>query len=37
MRYALIVDRTIAFDNVQDALAAATAPGTADKIVVTFP
>ncbi|QYL29344.1 Sorbitol dehydrogenase [Mycobacterium shottsii] len=36
-RYAVIVDRTIAFDNVQDALAAATAPGTADKIVVTFP
>lgn len=35
-RYATIVSHTFAFDDVQDALRAASTPGAADKVVVTF-
>jgi hypothetical protein len=36
-RYAKIISDTVPFDRVQDALALASTPGAADKVVVTFP
>jgi threonine dehydrogenase-like Zn-dependent dehydrogenase len=35
-KYARIVSHTIPFDQVNEALATASTPGAADKIVVTF-
>jgi hypothetical protein len=35
-KYAVIVSHTIPFDNVNEALRMASAPGAADKVVVTF-
>jgi threonine dehydrogenase-like Zn-dependent dehydrogenase len=35
-KYAVIVSHTIAFSDVEDALALASTPGAADKVVVTF-
>jgi 2-desacetyl-2-hydroxyethyl bacteriochlorophyllide A dehydrogenase len=36
-RYAKIISDTVPFDRVQDALALASTPGAAEKVVVTFP
>lgn len=36
-RYGKIISDTVPFDRVQDALALASTPGAADKVVVTFP
>jgi hypothetical protein len=36
-RNAKIVSDTVPFDRVQDALALASTPGAAEKVVVTFP
>jgi threonine dehydrogenase-like Zn-dependent dehydrogenase len=35
-KYAVIVSHTIPFDDIDEALKAASTPGAADKVVVTF-